>query len=219
MKKLNIAIIDYDAGNLYSVQHACNFVGLNAEITSDKNKISQADGVILPGVGAFGAAMENLKKLDLIKPIKESVEMKKPFMGICLGMQLIFSKSHEFGIYKGLDLIPGEVLRFPNKNKSGKLIRVPQIGWNNIYPNNEKVWKNSCFKSVKSGEYMYFVHSYYCLPDEKKDVLSYTDYEGFKYCSSVLRENIFATQFHPEKSGPEGIKIYKEFAKSINKNK
>ena len=210
-----IVIIDYDAGNLFSVQHACRHVGLEPEISSDKTKILNAAGVILPGVGAYGAAMENLKRLGLVDVIKDYIATGSPFMGICLGMQLLFSESEEFGLHQGLDIIPGKVLRFPRQNKKGELIRVPQIGWNEISPNDQKVWEKSYLKNIKSDEYMYFVHSYYCLPENKKDILSYTDYEGFKYCSSVLRGNIFASQFHPEKSGKEGIKIYQEFAKSV----
>lgn len=215
MKKPYIAIIDYDAGNLYSVQHACEFVGLNAEITSDKSKIAAADGVILPGVGAYGAAMDNLKKIGLISSIKDYIAQGKPFMGICLGMQLLFSQSEEFGNHQGLDIIKGKVIKFSHKSKSGKLIRVPQIGWNTIYPSDKKIWQKSYLKNIKPEEFMYFVHSYYCLPSDKNDVLSYTNYDGFEYCSSVLRGNVTAFQFHPEKSGKEGIKIYQEFAKAV----
>lgn len=215
MNKKKIAIIDYDAGNLYSVQHACNFVGLDAEITSNPNKILEADGVILPGVGAFGAAMENLKKLKLIEPIKEYISSEKPFMGICLGMQLLFSESEEFGSHKGLNVIEGKVLRFPEKTKEGELIRVPQIGWNAIYPLDKRKWGKSYLNNIKPREYMYFVHSYYCKPKNKENILSLTNYEGFEYCSSVLKDNIFASQFHPEKSGKEGIKIYKDFAARV----
>lgn len=215
--KKNIAIIDYDAGNLYSVQHACNFVGLDAEITSNPNKILEADGVILPGVGAFGAAMESLKKLKIIEPINEYIRSGKPFMGICLGMQLLFSESEEFGHHKGLGIIEGKVARFPEKTKKKKLIRVPQISWNTIYSSEKNKWEKSYLKNIKQNEYMYFVHSYYCAPKNKEDILSLTNYEGFKYCSSILKGNFFACQFHPEKSGKEGIKIYKEFAEEVNR--
>lgn len=216
MRKAKIAIIDYDAGNLYSVLHACNFVGLDAEISSDPKVLASADGAILPGVGAFGEAMNNLKKLKLVEPIKEFITSGKAFMGICLGFQLLFSESEEFGHFKGLDIVSGKVVRFPNDNK-GKLIRVPQIGWNAIGAKDKKVWQNSYLKNVKEGAFMYFVHSYYCVPKDKKDVLSLTNYEGIEYASAIKKGNLYAFQFHPEKSGKEGIKIYQEFAKEVKK--
>lgn len=214
-KNIKIAIIDYDAGNLFSVQHACEFVGLKSIITSDKKEILDSSGVILPGVGAFGEAMRNLRKLDLILPIKEFIATGRPFMGICLGMQLLFSESEEFGRHQGLDIIKGEVRRFSKKDNQGNLIKVPQIGWNKIYYRHKKKWENSCLKNIKQGEFMYFVHSYYCLPSCNDDILTLTDYGGIKYCSGVRRKNIFATQFHPEKSGKEGIKIYQNWASTI----
>lgn len=212
VQNIKVAIIDYDAGNLFSVQHACEFVGLKSIITSDKKEILNSSGVILPGVGAFGEAMRNLKKLDLTTPIKEFIATGRPLMGICLGMQLLFSESEEFGRHQGLDLIKGKVIRFPDKDKKGDLVRVPQIGWNSIYSSNKDRWEQSCLKDIKQGEFMYFVHSYYCLPTNNDDILTLTNYEGIEYCSGVRQKNIFATQFHPEKSGKEGIKIYKNWA-------
>jgi len=151
----------------------------------------------------------------LISPIKDYIAQGKPFLGICLGMQLLFSQSEEFGLHKGLDIVAGKVLRFPDTKKSGKLIRVPQIGWNTIYLSDKKTWRQSYLKDIKPDEFMYFVHSYYCAPSKKNNILSYTTYEGFKYCSSITCDNITAFQFHPEKSGKEGIKIYQEFAKKV----
>lgn len=214
-----IAIIDYDAGNLYSVLHACNFVGLEAEITSDKKALQDASGAILPGVGAFGEAMANLKKLELIDPIKDFIASGKPFMGICLGYQLLFSESEEFGHHLGLDIVPGKVVRFPNKNSKNELIRVPQIGWNTIYPAKDLAWRDSYLKDIKANAYMYFVHSFYCKPRNPKDSLCLTNYEGVEYASAIKKDNLYALQFHPEKSGPEGIKIYQEFAKEIGVKK
>jgi glutamine amidotransferase len=160
--KNKVAIIDFELSNLYSVQHACNHVGLDAVITSNISEILNKDAIILPGVGAFGDAMANLIKLNLVDTIKEFVASGKPFMGICLGFQLLFSESEEFGIYKGLGLVDGKVKKFPNINYKGELIRVPQIGWNRIINNSiNGSWENSLLKDIPDKEYMYFVHSLY----------------------------------------------------------
>ena len=216
---IKIAIIDYEAGNLYSVQHACNFVGAESKITSDVREIMAADGVILPGVGAFGEAMDNLRKKGLIDPIRDFVKSGKPFMGVCLGLQLLFTQSEEFGLHQGLNLIEGEVKRFPNKNPKGKAVRVPQIGWNQIKSQDKNRWKKSPFKNLADNEFMYFVHSFFVTPKDKKDILSTSNYEGIEYCSSILRDNLFATQFHPEKSAQEGIKIYKNWTDQVKSTK
>lgn len=202
-----IAIIDYGMGNLFSVAHACKTVGLNAIITADKKQIMSADALIFPGMGAFGDAMDNLKQLDLIHPIKDFVQSGKPFMGLCLGMQLLLTESEEFGTHKGLDIIEGSVKRFQTKEE-----KVPQIGWNHIQQPITRSWDETPFSSVKNNEFMYFVHSYYITPTDEHVVLSYTSYAGTLYCSSVLKNNIFATQFHPEKSASEGLKIYRDWA-------
>ena len=205
MKK--VSIIDYEGGNLFSVIQACKSIGLDATLTSDYNKILKSDGLILPGVGSFPYAMNILKKKNLINPIKDFISSNKPFMGICLGFQLLFSRSEEFENCEGLDVVKGTVRKFDFHDKN---IKVPQIGWNKIY--NGIGWKNSPIENLKQQEYMYFVHSYYVDPFDKKNILSYTKYEGFEYCSSIKKSNIFATQFHPEKSGIEGIKIYKKWS-------
>ena len=151
--------------------------------------------------------MNMLKKKNLINPIKDFISSNKPFMGICLGFQLLFSQSEEFENCNGLDVIRGTVRKFDFKDKN---IKVPQVGWNRIY--NQNGWKNSSLENIKQQEYMYFVHSYYVDPFYKKNILTYSEYEGFEYCSSVKKNNIFATQFHPEKSGIEGIEIYKKWS-------
>ena len=208
MKK--IAIVDFEGGNLFSVIQACKTIGLNPFITNNYHEILKSDGLILPGVGSFPHAMKVLNKKDLVIPIKDFISSKKPFMGICLGFQLLFSESDEFENPKGLDIIQGSVKKF---NFNDKKIKVPQIGWNKIY--NKKDWDNSSLRHVKQNEYMYFVHSYFVLPNDEKDILSFTNYEKFEYCSSIKKNNIFATQFHPEKSGIEGLKIYKEWSKLL----
>lgn len=219
--KPTVAIIDYGMGNLFSVERACEEVGLVPQKTSDPYLIMKSDAMILPGVGAFGNAIENLKHLDLIKSLKIFIETGKPFMGICLGMQLLFSESQEFGNHKGLDVIPGVVRKFPNKNKKGEYIKIPHIGWNRIFsPHNHfhNNWKGTPLSEIKNGEYMYFVHSYFPVPDNKTLNLSVTEYENMAYCSSILYKNIVAFQFHPEKSGKEGIKIYQMWSSFITKN-
>jgi glutamine amidotransferase len=218
MNSVIVAIVDYEAGNLFSVEHACKAVGLTPVITSRPEDIFQADALILPGVGAFGDAMKNLRKLDLIQPLLEFAESGKPFMGICLGMQLLFSRSEEFGEHDGLNLIDGDVVKFPPVNEYGEKNRIPQIGWNKItYPSEcgQKCWQDTPLEQITNGEFMYFVHSFYANPRISENILAVTSYGGLCYCSAVRNKNIFATQFHPEKSASEGIKIYRYWANKI----
>jgi glutamine amidotransferase len=221
-KKLrSVAIVDYDAGNLFSVEHACKSVGVAPLIINRPEDLRQADALILPGVGAFGAAMINLRKLDLVQPLKDFVASGKPFMGICLGMQLLFSRSEEFGEHEGLNLIDGDVVKFPTVNERGQKNKIPQIGWNQITspPNNGKSWLDTPLEQIANGEFMYFIHSFYAKPRNSEYVLAVTEYSGQTYCSAVMKENIFATQFHPEKSAAEGIKIYQYWANKIIGNR
>jgi glutamine amidotransferase len=210
-----VLIIDYKLGNLFSLNQALTNTGLNVSITSDANEIKTADSIVLPGVGAFGDAMKNLNALNLIDPICEFVATGKPFLGICLGLQLLFTDSEEFGLTNGIGLIKGKVRRFNNTNREGELRKVPQIAWNQIYKPKNRDWKDTPLSEIKQGEFMYFVHSFYVLPDEPV-VLSETNYDGQNFVSSVLKNNIFACQFHPEKSAHEGLKIYETWAKINN---
>lgn len=202
---------------MFSVNSACNYFGLHSEITSDRDKILNARSAILPGVGAFSSAMEHLKSMELIPVINEFIEMGKPFMGICLGMQLLLTESEEFGVNKGLNIIHGSVKKFPHRNKQGERIKVPNIGWDSIkiVDNDLSNWYTSPLNGVNSGEFMYFVHSFYVIPEDSSTILTLTDYEGISFCSSLVYKNIFACQFHPEKSGREGLKIIKNFSRSI----
>ena len=217
----SVAIVDYEAGNLFSVEHACKAVGLTPTITSKPEDILQSDALILPGVGAFGDAMKNLHKLDLILPLREFAASRKPFMGICLGMQLLFSRSEEFGAHEGLNIIEGDVVKFPLINEYGEINRIPQIGWNQItYPTEfGGKWQDTPLEQITNGEFMYFIHSFYVKPRNSENVLAVTEYGGLNYCSAVNKENIFATQFHPEKSAVEGMKIYRYWANKIISNK
>ncbi len=209
MKSPKVAIIDYEMCNLFSVNHACLKEGLTPIITRDHQEIDAADAVILPGVGAFGDAMKNLEKYDLIDVLDRSCRMK-PFMGICLGLQLLFEGSSEFGEHTGLGLIDGHVEKFPNET-GGHRIKVPQIGWNKTSFNPGE----PIFEGIPNESFFYFVHSYYVNPSDPNHVLTTTDYEGVGYCSSVKSDNIIAFQFHPETSGVLGVKIYENWKKLI----
>ncbi|MFH1593936.1 MAG: imidazole glycerol phosphate synthase subunit HisH [Candidatus Omnitrophota bacterium] len=218
--KSNVAIIDFGMGNLFSIKRACEHAGLSAFITSDSAGIVNSDSAILPGVGAFGIAMRNIKKLDLAGPIKDFIGTGRPFMGICLGMQLLLTKSEEFGVHEGLNIIKGSVVNFSSGRDSNKGMKVPQVGWNKLKrPDDKKgdYWEDSLLRGIRDGEFMYFVHSYFVAPDTHDSVLSYTSYEGIRYCSSLERDNIFACQFHPERSAGQGLKIYQNWAELIRK--
>lgn len=216
MNKKSVIILDYQLGNLFSVKQACDRVGIDALVSSDKKDVAGAGAIILPGVGAFAEAMANMRKLDLIEPLKDHVHAGKPLFGVCLGQQLLFSESEEFGKSRGLDLIPGVIRRFPPFGVVSSPIKVPQIGWNHIYPK-AVAWTDTPLGTTKINSYVYFVHSYYVEPENPENVLTVTNYEGVEYCSSVIKNpNIFATQFHPEKSGELGLGIYKAWAKQFN---
>jgi glutamine amidotransferase len=197
-----IAIIDYDAGNLKSVEKACIRLGFDTVVTRDRDKILSADKIILPGVGAFGDAMEKLKGYGLEKVIKEAVGLGKPFLGICLGLQLIFESSEETPGVSGLGLIKGKIVRIPDTPG----LKIPHIGWNDIKIKPE----SRLFKNVSDVAYVYFVHSYYLQAEDEADVAATTEY-GAHIHAAVEKGNIFATQFHPEKSGDIGLQILKNF--------
>lgn len=206
-----VVIIDYELGNLFSVRQALENIGLHVKISKDPADIKAADAAVLPGVGAFADAMQNLENSGMADAIHEHIKTGKPFMGVCLGLQLLFSNSDEFGKSKGLSLLPGTVKRFENKAADGRVVRVPQIAWNEIY-GGEIDWKNTPLQSLANNEHMYFVHSFYVQPDDESFVLSRTQYGKKEYTSSVLKNNIFACQFHPEKSAEKGLTIYKSWA-------
>jgi glutamine amidotransferase len=197
-----IAIIDYDAGNIKSVEKAIISLGETAVITRDRDTILKADKVILPGVGAFGDAMEKLKSYGLVEVINEVVENNIPFLGICLGLQLLFESSEETPGVKGLGILKGKIVKIPDNQG----LKVPQIGWNSLkFPNQGRL-----FKGIKEDSYVYFVHSYYLQADEPGIVTATTDYVTLIH-ASVEKGNVFACQFHPEKSSDVGLKILKNF--------
>lgn len=211
--KTDIAIVDYNLGNLFSIKQACAQAGLNAVITSDKDEIYSAKAVLLPGMGAFGDAMHTLHQLDLVTVLQEIAASGRPFFGICLGIQLLLSESCEFGAHKGLGIIEGQVIPLNNPHEGDRKLKIPQIGWNQI--NEAKSWAGSPLENISAGEYMYFVHSYVPNPQNSEDILSTTNYGGDNFCSSLQRGNIFACLFHPERSSIKGIEIYKNIARII----
>ncbi len=197
-----IAIIDYDAGNIKSVEKALLFLGQKVAVTRDPEEILGADGVILPGVGAFGDAMEKLKMYGLVPVIRRCVREDKPFLGICLGLQLLFESSEESPGVEGLGVLKGKVLRIPEKQD----LKIPHIGWNDLkFPRPGRL-----FQGVPEGSYVYFVHSYYLQAAEESVVTATTDY-GVRVHASVERGRLFACQFHPEKSSDVGLRILKNF--------
>ena len=206
----NIAIIDYEMGNLKSIYKCLKHLNVDAIITDESEIILDADGVILPGVGAFGDAMMHLREKNLIPIINQIVVEKIPLFGVCLGQQLIFSKSYEMGEHDGLNLIKGEVILFDKK----KVNKIPQIGWNSV-----EFVKNDHFlvQGIQNNSYFYFVHSFYTVPQNKEHIVGITNYGEIEYCSIVCEDNIVATQFHPEKSSKSGIQIYKNFIEFCKK--
>jgi len=201
-----IVIIDYGMGNLRNVQKGFEWIGFEAKVTRNKKEIQKASAIVLPGVGAFGDCMNNLGKYGLTDLLVQSIERGKPYLGICLGLQILFSESEEFGSRKGLNLIKGKVTKF----KSDPEYKVPHMGWNTVEMEHEV----PMLKGIENGDFFYFVHSYYVVPEEMKWVSTWTHY-GKPFASSVWKENIFGTQFHPEKSQQKGLKILENFAKSI----
>ncbi len=218
MSNFDIAIIDLGLGNLFSVQQACEHLGLKSKLTSSPEDLKAAKGIILPGVGAFKKAMENLKELNLILPLQEEAKNGKPFFGICLGMQLLFSHSLEHGKTEGLNLIEGSVEPFKKKLDDGTKVRVPLTSWRQTKLNENQDKKGTPLEPLADLEYMYYVHSYYCQPKQDEFILSTSSYAGVKYCSSILKDNIFGTQFHPEKCGEVGLAVYRKWAEKINRN-
>ena len=201
-----IVIIDYGMGNLRNVQKGFERIGAEAKITRNKKEIREASAIVLPGVGAFRDCMENLEKYGLIDPLLRAIEKGKPYLGICLGLQILFSESEEFGSHKGLDVIKGRVVKFMPDPEH----KVPHMGWNTI-----EIQKDCPYlEGIGSGRFFYFVHSYYVVPEEKRWVSTLTEY-GAPFASSLWKENLFATQFHPEKSQEDGLKILENFVKRL----
>ena len=201
-----IAIVDYGMGNLRSVEKGFLKVGVDARVVSDAKSIENARAVVLPGVGAFRDCMRTLDALSLIEPIAKSIASGKPYLGICLGLQILFAESEEFGTYKGLDILPGKVVRFRID------LKVPHMGWNTV--NIRK--RPPIFEDIHDNSYFYFVHSYFVAPADPAVIAGTTDY-GISFTSMIWKENIVATQFHPEKSQETGLRILRNFGDWVKK--
>lgn len=202
-----IAIVDYGIGNLGSVRKGCLKMGLDARIVTDAQSVKDAAGVIVPGVGAMGAAMKNLREMKLVDVIKNQIAAGKPFLGICLGYQMLFSYSEEAGGVDCLDVFKGRIVRFP------KDVVVPHMGWNQVCFRNRGLVGDE----IPDGSFFYFVHSYYVVPEDESLVMTTTEY-GREFASSILKDNVAATQFHPEKSQKMGLKMLELFGKQVNES-
>ena len=198
-----LAIVDYQMGNLRSVQKGFERVGADAVITSDPSEIAAADKVVLPGVGAFEDAIGELHRRDLVNPIKDVITQGKPFLGICLGLQLLFDVSYEGGEFEGLGIVPGKVVRFDVASQ----YKVPHMGWNQA----EIIRQAPILDGIEDKTYFYFVHSYYVAPDDDSVTAIKSNYDG-DFCAMIWRDNLFATQFHPEKSQEHGLAVLRNFA-------
>lgn len=203
-----IVIVDYGMGNLHSVEKGFERFGFDVKVTDDLTEIKHADKLVLPGVGAFQDAIDGLRQRKLIEPIVNWIHTGKPFLGICLGLQLLFSKSYEDGEHEGLGIIPGKVVRFDfSHDERNAELKIPHMGWNQI---SFRKKDNPLLKDVADNAYMYFVHSYYVCPEDKGVIATETEY-GIRFASMIWHKNIFATQFHPEKSQQNGLTMLKNF--------
>lgn len=207
-----IAIIDYGMGNLRSVQKGFEKIGAEAVVTSNPADLLKADRVVLPGVGAFRDCIHNLQQGGFVEPILQVIQQGKPFLGICLGLQLLFTESEEFGLHQGLGVIPGRVIHFPEgMSESGEKLPVPHMGWNQISIKG----KQPLFQGIASGSNLYFVHSYFVTPLDPAVIAATCNY-GIEFCAAVRKDNVMATQFHPEKSQAIGLQMLKNFAEMKN---
>ena len=211
MNKPEIIVIDYGVGNLLSVQRGLEKCGAKVNLTSDPQKILEANRVVLPGVGAFSNAMKTLKNLGLTETLIELAKLKTPLLGICLGMQLLFEESEEFGITEGLGLIPVRVISVPNQTISGEKQKIPHIGWSSLYSPIMKDWSNTLLQNNKAGDCAYFVHSFMATPSDSNNLIAECNYGGTKIAAVVGKDQITGCQFHPEKSGEVGLEILRNF--------
>jgi len=204
----SIVIIDYGMGNLRSAQKAFEKVGYAARLSSDPADIAAADKLVLPGVGAFRDCIGNLREGGFVEPLLAHVDAGKPLLGICVGLQLLFSESEEFGRHQGLGIIPGRVVRFPaGMQHQGEELKVPHMGWNSLQIRQA----SPVLRGVEEGSFVYFVHSYYAVPDDPSIVAAQATYGDVTFCASLWRDNVMATQFHPEKSQTVGLAMLKNF--------
>jgi glutamine amidotransferase len=216
-----VAIVDYGVGNLFSVRQACAAAGLQAVVTSDVNDLRRSSCIVLPGIGAFGDAMAALSGLNLIECLRRAPSEGIPLVGICLGMQLLMERSTEFGSFEGLALVPGGVERLTPARRE---MKVPQVGWNGIYRAGDGArcvdpWAASALRGTADGEPMYFVHSYVVKPASPDVVLARSTYAGEEFCSALTAGNVTGFQFHPERSGPAGLRVYQNLATMLTESR
>jgi len=207
-----VTIVDYGIGNVLSVKRSLLYFNAEVELTSDPEKIANASRLILPGVGAFGKGMEELEKRSLVAPIKSFSQKGNPFLGICLGMQMMLTDSEEFGHHHGLNLIEGNVCKIPSYNPQNHFEKIPLIGWYELsYAPKTSNWENSPLKETPTNTSVYFVHSYRALTKELKHTIAQIEYNELPITAAIKKDNLFGFQFHPEKSGPKGLEIIKNF--------
>ena len=209
-----VAIIDYEMSNLFSVKAACDYVGIKSIVTNDINEILNAKAIILPGVGAFGEAMKKIKELKIDYALNKFIDSGKILLGICLGMQILYENSEEFGKSKGLGIIKGDIKKFHFYKEKKLKYPVPHVGWNHIKINKRNNKKN-LLSDIQDNDFMYFVHSYYVSNDKNLISIATTNYGKTNFCSAIQYENISAVQFHPEKSGKKGLIVYENLKKAI----
>ncbi|OUR98818.1 imidazole glycerol phosphate synthase subunit HisH [Halobacteriovorax marinus] len=211
MKTNNVTIIDYGVGNLLSVKRGIEYFGAEVVVSSNPDVILSSERVILPGVGAFSNGMKELEKTGLDTVVKKVAEKGIPLLGICLGMQMLFDESEEFGLTNGLGLIEGKIVKIPTTNKDGKLVKIPHIGWNSLDRSESISWEDTILKNNNKGDEMYFVHSFMAIPKNKDNLISFSTYQDIQISSVVQCKNIMGCQFHPEKSGDFGLKVLQRF--------
>ena len=210
-----VTVVDYGTGNILSVTRALEHVGASTIVTDSPTVIDRAQQILLPGVGAFGKAMEELHSRGLVGPLQDFANSGRPFLGICLGMQLMMEQSNEFGRHEGLGLVSGSVEEIPRNGADGRAHKIPHIGWNALTAPSRERWDESCLRNTAPGTSMYFVHSFTVVPSDIGDRLADTDYDGCKISAAIKRGNLTGFQCHPEKSGPAGLAILSTF---INQN-
>lgn len=214
---LRATIVDFGGGNLYNVRRACAQASIDATITASPDDALRADAIILPGIGAMGEAMKSLESTGMDVALREIAARGTPIFGVCLGMQILMSEGTEFAPHTGLGLLPGKVIGFPREDTKGVKLRVPHIGWNSVEraAGAATSWSDTPLAATSPGEHFYFVHSYYVMPQDFSLVVARSSYGGIEFPSAIASGNIFACQFHPERSGPAGLDLYRQFAARI----
>lgn len=212
----NVVVLDYGVGNLFSICNAIKNQGSTPVLTSSPDVVKTADRLVVPGVGAFKSGMNALAERGLDEAVKEFVLTGKTVMGICLGMQMLLSESHEFGLHKGLDIIKGAVIPIPKENNDGKKHKIPNIGWRALSSHSGTTddWHGTLLDGTSVGDKFYFVHSFYAQPENKNEILAVNDYNGLTLTAAVRKDNVYGFQFHPERSGPKGLDILSRFLNS-----